>query len=646
MPRLSFSRFPARTVAATLRADLGIDPRRLALRQALPLAVVLALGWLLWDRMAALDLAGIRAALATVGPAQWLAAAGFTAVSFWALGRYDAVVHRLTGTGVGGPAAVRSGATAIAVAQTLGMGAFTGAFVRWRMLPELSLAQAMRVSVIVALSFLAGWAVLAALAVFAVALPLPFARPLAALVLTGALGAVVLSLWRPGPLTRLPLPSLQAMGTIFALAALDTLAAGMVLWVLLPAGLVLAPVELVAAYLLALGAGIVLTTPGGVGPFEVALLTLLPQVPPEPLLAAVIAYRAIYYAAPALIGFALLARGPAPAPRPDLARAPRLDRLAMAPSLPFLIEAVIDSAPRAEAGLLRHGRLALLRDGAARPAAMAAASGQSLIALSDPLRPDAAPGDLLADLTRLARARFLAPVLYKSGARLALAARARGWAVLPVAEEAWLDPAAFSEAGAARRHLRRKLRKAEAAGLSLMEASPRQPRPLPLDEMAAIATGWAAARGGERGFSMGVWDPEVLPWSHVFFARDGAGRLLGFITVHANATEHTLDLVRPGPDAPDGLTYLLVSRAIAAAAQAGARRFSLASVPHRGAPGEPLALRRGRALLARHSGAEGLRQFKSAFAPHWEPLYLAAPSRPALLLGALDLWREIGRRPR
>ncbi|MCB1329671.1 MAG: hypothetical protein KDK28_09575, partial [Maritimibacter sp.] len=64
---------------------------------------------------------------------------------------------------------VETGAAAIAVAQTIGMGTLTGALVRWRLLPGLGLAGALRLSVAVSLSFLAAWAVLTALAL--VALP-------------------------------------------------------------------------------------------------------------------------------------------------------------------------------------------------------------------------------------------------------------------------------------------------------------------------------------------------------------------------------------------------------------------------------------------------------------------------------------------
>lgn len=620
----------------------SLDLRRAGLRQLPALVVLTLLILLTWDRIAALDAARIGAALASVGALQWGLGAVFTGVSFWAVGRYDAVVHRLLGTGVCGAQAVRSGAAAIAVAQTLGMGAITGALARWRLVPGLALFDAMRVSVSVALSFLTGWAVLAAVAVLLLPLPLPGGRALASAILAAALALAALSLLRPA--WARALPSLRAMAVILGLAALDTLAAGTVLWVLLPSEITVAPASVLAAYLLALGAGLVLTTPGGVGPFEVALIALLPGLPEEPLLAGVIAYRALYYAVPAAIGGLVLLRGPRAgvalaAPRPGLTTLPQ------APHLPFLVDAVIDAAPRAEAGLLRHGRLGLLGDHAGRPVAMAAETGQSLVMLSDPLRAEAAPEAVLDLLSLGARARFLTPVLYKSGARLAARARARGWAVVAVADEAWLDPRSFRAEGPAHRQLRRKLRKAESAGLTITPVSPEalHPLSLPLAEMDEIAQDWAQAHGGERGFSMGSWQRDRLAWPHVYLACDGAGRLQGFVTVHANAGEHTLDLMRARAEAPDGTMHALVAAAIAGAARAGVARFSLAAVPVAPSPAEPRLLAWVRRHLARASGAPGLRQFKSAFAPSWERLYAAAPNRLGLALAALDLGREIAR---
>ncbi len=624
--------------------------RTLLLRQALPLAVIALLLLVLWDRLQALDFEHVFAALQTVSPLQWLFGTLFTALSFWALGRYDRVVHQVMGTGIGPREAVRTGMAAIAVAQTVGMGAVTGAFVRWRLLPSLNLVTASKLSIFVAISFLAGWAVVSAATLLFVDLPLPGARPIALMVLLAAALLAATALLRPqlvrpqllfsAPLARLTLPPLRAMGAIVMLTALDTFAAGMVLWTLLPAEIALPPLTLIAAYLLALGAGLILTTPGGVGPFEVALLALLPAVPAEPLLAAVLAYRALYYALPALIGAAVLIRGPLQEHKPEQ---PALNRLPAPDNLPMLIEAVIDQAPRAETALLRHGHLQLLNDANQRPAAMAAPAGQSLVSLLGPLYSDCPPDTFLDTLSNAARTRLRTPVLYKAPARIAARARARGWSVLAIAREAWVNPQSFDENGPKRRQLRRKLRKAESAGLHIEIIPPGSTAPLPLAEMAEIAENWQRERGGERGFSMGKWNPDGLHHALVLLARcpDEQGRVAGFITVHLNQNEAVLDLLRPGPNAPDGLMHLLVTRAIETAKTRGLTRFSLAAVPVEYRAQDPWRFRILRQRINTAAGAAGLRQFKSSFAPRWETLYMAAPTPRSLAIGMLDVMREI-----
>lgn len=649
-PRLLTTRRESRQPSPSAVEGLRLDMRAIALRQLSAALVLTGLGWLAWEAMVELDPQRIVAALGSVSPVQWLLGAIFTAVSFSALGHYDAVAHRLAATGVSRRDAVCSGASAIALAQALGMGTLTGAMVRWRSLPGLGPGAALRVSVLVSLSFLAAWAVLAAVAVWLLPKPPPGAPAISALILAAGIATVALSLLRPQWLP-FSLPPLRATGAIFALTTVDILAAGTVLWVLLPTETDLAPLPLLAAYLLALGAGLVLTTPGGIGPFEIALLALLPGLPAEPVLAAVLAYRALYQAVPAVLAGGALLRGMflagrsgaghRPRPRPAAHRAPGFVSLPPARAIPFAIEAAIDAAPRAESALLRHGRLGLLTNSSGRPALMAAPAGQCLICLSDPLSARDATTSLLQIVRREADNRFLTPVLYKAGPRLAASARRAGWRVFAIADEAWLDPAGFSCDGPARRQLRRKLRQATSAGIRVFDAS--EDARLPLDEMAEVARAWAASHSGERGFSMGVWDSATLAAARIFLARDEHRRLVGFITVHANCHEHALDLMRALPGAPDGVMQSLVVAAIESAAAAGLRRFSLAAVPRQPAPDEAAGIAALRRLTARRSGAEGLRQFKSSFGPRWETRYLAAPSHIGLVLGGIEIAREINR---
>jgi len=624
----------ARVTALSGRLLAG-DIRRLAARQMMPLSFSIGLLLLLWDKLAGVDISGIWSGIDDVTLWQWGIAACLTIASFWAVGRYDAVVHRMIGTDIAPQAATRSGATAIAVAQTVGFGVISGAFVRWRMLPNLSFFGALKISAIVSITFLSGWACVTAIAILIspTALPLPGISLFAVGVLAAGTALIAVSLVFPHLSKRLRLPPLKAMAAIVALALADTVMAAGAFYILLPASIGVDLLTFTTVFLLALGAGLISGTPGGVGPFEITLLALLPQYDAQELLTAIVAFRLVYYAVPALIGALLAIRGPGKAtyhagqqilnPMQDLPQQ--------------ALENLIKSAPGSEAALLRQGRLSLLA-GHKMPSAMVMASNQSLVMLRDALDRTTKPERVLDDLSQTAKTRFLSPSLYKAPPRLALSARRAGWQVLPISAEAFIRPHSYNTEGRAYRQLRRKLRSAKAKGVTITKAT----GPLPLAEMAQINAEWTHRRGGERGFSMGVWSPDTIQFDKVFLAWDNE-KLLGFLTLHQNPREQVLDLMRYGKDAPDGMMQMLLDFAIRDAADAGVERLSLASVPIDAQAHESPFFGYLRTYLGRVSGAGGLRQFKASFAPQWQTLYMAAPTRLGLTLAALDIGHEITR---
>lgn len=126
------------------------------------------------------------------------------------------------------------------------------------------------------------------------------------------------------------------------------------------------------------------------------------------------------------------------------------------------------------------------------------------------------------------------------------------------------------------------------------------------------------------------WERTCATGQRVARAPDGA--------FHAGRTEWVLDLVRLRPGAPDGTIYAMILHAIEMARWHEVRDLSLAAVPEAafGLSG-PFA----RIVQRATRGSVGLTQFKAAFAPRWRVLYVAAPSRLALLIGGLDVARAI-----
>ena len=201
IPNAGTRKSGSQTSVAPTSASLPHLRRQIA-KQMLILAALAGAALLLRDKIAALDLPAIKTAFLALSPWQWAGAALATAASFGALAQYDVVLHRLLGTHQPAGAARRAGWVAIALSQTLGFGLISGALLRWRMLRTLSLFDASRLTAAVAASFLAAWALLAALAVLALPVTLPGTSPLGlralaglALVAGGALAAA--SLLRP-----------------------------------------------------------------------------------------------------------------------------------------------------------------------------------------------------------------------------------------------------------------------------------------------------------------------------------------------------------------------------------------------------------------------------------------------------------------
>ncbi|WP_299041657.1 phosphatidylglycerol lysyltransferase domain-containing protein [uncultured Tateyamaria sp.] len=549
--------------------------------------------------------------LAGISALQWGLAALLTAGSFFAVAQYDVQAHRTLGTGVSDTHARISGAVGIAIGQTVGFGLFTGALARWRMVPDLSVGKALKLSALVSLTFVVAWG--CATGFVAALLPAPpwtTTLSVVAFVLLPACGFVLF--WWPTVRIgrhRLPLPSLRVAGAILFWASLDMILAAAALWVLLPAG-TLPFGTLLPLFMVALGCGLMSNTPGGVGPFELVLVSALAKDADASLLAGIMAFRIVYYAAPACIAVLVMLR-------------PLRARTAVLRTGPGWV-----ALPRSEAQALTQNRGWITPDYGAPMWPTA----QTVTLFTDPVRP--ADHDTLTHVRAVARSHGRCPMIYKSGARLAHAARRAGWAVLHLADDAIIETRDYTVAGPARARLRRKMRAAEKSGIRIQCQAMLDP-----DAARALDLAWQVQNGGARGGSMGRYTPAYVQNQWVVSAFRGSD-LVAFATFHMGETDWCLDLMRNGDDAPDGTMHALVHQAIQDAQAAGAARVSLASII--ACPDTASAAWRWASQKAvQFAGGTGLRQFKSAFAPRWVPRYAAAPSWPALVLGLADIARTI-----
>jgi phosphatidylglycerol lysyltransferase len=267
-----------------------------------------------------------------------------------------------------------------AIGHNVGLNSISGGAVRYRAYTALGLS-AKQIATIIAfgtLTFFLGASVLLGVSLISNAdmsssvLHVPAWVTLAAGFLL--FGAVVAYLWlvctRHGPLRfrkiEIPVPKPKVAFAQIGISCVDMLCASSVMYVLLPREAAMSFGAFAAIYLIALAAGAVSNVPGGIGIFEFVLLLLMPAVPKDRLLGALVAYRAIYYFAPFAIALVLLGLHELWIHRAPVVRAARLARTFLTAVTP---QAIAIAVFLAGAVLLFSGatpsigsRLALLRN--------------------------------------------------------------------------------------------------------------------------------------------------------------------------------------------------------------------------------------------------------------------------------------------
>lgn len=607
-----------------------------------PLLALAAL-WLIWtilaDRLGHVSVAEIWSLALAASPAAIAAALVCTALSFTAVAAYDIVAFRAIGRPLPARRALRNGFTATSIGQFLGLGVVTGGFARWRMTRAdgVEPAEAAKATVTVAAGFFLGLAVV--VAATALIAPDAVARAFgaepdmvrglgaagvatfAAIVVFGARGGMKLGRF------RLTTARPRVLLAQVALAALDLIPAALALWLLMPtdAGVAFAP--LFVAYVAALAVGLLSNAPGGVGVFETVLLLSLPDAPVAPVLAGVLLFRVVYYAAPFFIGLLLLARVELRA-QGDAAIRPIAAGLAS----PADIAAAIATSSRAEANLAYLGDKRFLFSADGDAFMMYGARAGALVAMGDPVGPRKRWPELMDGFLDLAALKRRTPVFYKIDAATAALARARGLAVDRIGHEAELDPQTFALSDRSRRQLRRKVTQARKAGLTVRRHGPGE---APLDALTPLDAEWRGGKGGrEAGFSMGRFDADYLSRFPVFIAeRDGAPVAFLSLWLSGDGAEWSIDLMRAGAAAPHGATQLLIVEALEAAKDAGADRFNLCMAPLSGLEAPETGVERLLAAIYekadRWHGLKGLRRFKASFGPEWRPRFVARQAGPA-----------------
>jgi phosphatidylglycerol lysyltransferase len=264
-------------------------------------------------------------------------------------------------------------------------------------------------------------------------------------------------------------------------------------------------------------------------------------------------------------------------------------------------------------------------------------AGHSWIALGDPVGARAGAEELVWRLREMSDHHGGEPVFYQVGAeRLSLYVDL-GLAAMKIGEEARVALADFSLDGAARAELRQAHRRAQRDGATFEVVPPAGVDAL-LPVMRRISDAWLAAKStGEKRFSVGTFSPDYLRQFPVAIVR-AAGVPAAFANLWTTGTreELSVDLMRFEPDAPrSAMDYLFIELMLWGRRE-GYRWFNLGMAPLSGLESHPLAPAWHRVgnFIFRHGehfyNFDGLRRYKTKFAPLWEPRYLVARGGIAL----------------
>jgi phosphatidylglycerol lysyltransferase len=247
-------------------------------------------------------------------------AAILTCCGYGCLTLYDALAVRFAGARVPYPRVALISFMSYAIGHNVGLTTLSGGAVRYRAYSALGLS-AKQIATIIGfgtLTFGLGSGVLlgssllsnAGLSGSVLHVHTWLATSTGCLLLCGVAGYVWLVCTRHAPLkvwrVELPIPRPRIALAQIAIGCLDLLCVAGVLFVLLPPHAAISFAAFAGVYLIALAAGVISQIPGGIGVFELVLIALLPDVPKDRMLGALLVYRAIYYFAPFILALVLL----------------------------------------------------------------------------------------------------------------------------------------------------------------------------------------------------------------------------------------------------------------------------------------------------------------------------------------------------
>jgi uncharacterized membrane protein YbhN (UPF0104 family) len=291
------------------------SPKLKHLRPWLAAAAFVLAAFLLYRALRQYSVDEMLASLRSISSGRAAVAALFTAGSYLCLTGFDTLAVRYTQSDLPFSRIALASFTSLSIGHTLGFAAFSSGAVRYRFYTGWGLSRGdvgriilfCGVTVALGLGTLAGLAAVIAPAMLAATFRLPspaFVAACGGLLLLVVAGYVGLAALGNRPVLRirdfeLPVPTLRLAVAQVVIGTANFLLVAAVLHQLLAASAEVAYLPVAGTYAVANVAAIVSHVPGGLGVIEAVVLSL---VPGTHVVGALIAFRALYYLVPFLLG--------------------------------------------------------------------------------------------------------------------------------------------------------------------------------------------------------------------------------------------------------------------------------------------------------------------------------------------------------
>jgi phosphatidylglycerol lysyltransferase len=256
-------------------------------------------------------------------------------------------------------------------------------------------------------------------------------------------------------------------------------------------------------------------------------------------------------------------------------------------------------------------------------------AGAFAVVLGDPVGPRTdLPGALIAFCDLCTRNDW-GFALYQTSPDFLPVYRSLGFKTLKLGDDAQVDLQRFDVKNTSK-GVRSGIKKIERIGIRAEWREPPLDQPT-VDQLRRVANEWQRIPGRrERHFALGRFDPEEIRSTPALLAVDPQDTVVAFITSVPSYRrgEATLDLMRRGPDAPNGVMDFLIVKLIEHNRAAGFETMSLGMVPMNGFSESERATPEERVIhdsfqrLGFVFSFKGLRAYKAKFATGWEPRYV------------------------